>query len=232
MSVPQGARVLVVDDEPAILRTIGSNLRSHDFRVETAESGQEALDLFERFRPDVVLLDLVLPDLHGREVIRAIRERAGTPIIVLSARGEEEEKVAALELGADDYLTKPFGVRELLARIQVALRHGAHLTAAAAVIRVGELAIYLEHRRVTVGDCEVKLTPTEFDFLKVLAVHADKVLTNRMLLQQVWGSQYGEEAHYLHVYSARLRKKLGPAARRLVTEPGVGYRLVTDEKLS
>ncbi len=229
MTGPQGARILVVDDEPAILRTVSSNLRGQDFRVETAESGREALERFARFRPDIVLLDLILPDMHGREVIQSIRARAGTPIIVLSARGEEAEKVAALEVGADDYLTKPFSVRELLARIRVALRHAAHLTGAAPVIRAGELTIDLEHRRVTVAGQEVRLTPTEYDFLKALAAHPNKVLTDRMLLQQVWGARYGAEPHYLHVYAARLRKKLGPAARHLVTEPGVGYRFITDE---
>ena len=229
MTVARGARILVVDDEPAIRRTVSSNLQGHGFRVETAETAQEALERFERFRPDVVLLDLILPDQHGREVIRAIREHSGVPIIVLSARGEEAEKVAALELGADDYLTKPFGVRELLARIRVALRHAAHVSSAVPIIRAGELTIDLEHRRVTVNSHEVRLTPLEYDFLKALASHPDKVLTNRMLLQRVWGSQYVEEPHYLHVYAARLRKKLGTAARRLVTEPGVGYRLVTGE---
>lgn len=231
MTATQGARVLVVDDDPAILRTISSNLRGHDFRVETAETGHEALERFERFRPDVVLLDLILPDMHGREVIRAIRERSGTPIIVLSARGEEAEKVAALELGADDYLTKPFSVRELLARIRVALRHSAHIQGTAPVIRAGELIIDLEHRRVMVEGQEVHLTPIEYDILKVLASHPDKVLTDRMLLAQVWGPQYIDEPHYLHVYVSRLRKKLGKAARRLVTEPGVGYRLLTGEHL-
>lgn len=232
MTVSQGARILVVDDEPAILRTVSSNLRGHGFRVETSETAQEALERFERFRPDIVLLDLILPDLHGREVIRTIREHSGVPIIVLSARGEEAEKVAALELGADDYLTKPFGVRELLARIRVALRHAAHLTSAAPIIQAGELLIDLEHRRVTVDGHAVDLTPKEYDFLKALASHPDKVLTDRVLLAQVWGWQYVDEPHYLHVYAARLRKKLGSAARRLVTEPGVGYRLVTDEHLT
>lgn len=232
MTVAQGARILVVEDESAILRTVSSNLRGHGFRVETAETAQEALERFERFRPDVVLLDLILPDQHGREVIRAIREHSGAPIIVLSARGEEAEKVVALELGADDYLTKPFGVRELLARIRVALRHAAHLMVAAPVIRASELTIDLEHRRVTVDGHEVDLTPKEYDFLKALASHPDKVLTDRMLLERVWGWQFVDELHYLHVYAARLRKKLGTAARRLVTEPGVGYRLVTDEHLT
>ncbi|MCL6648643.1 MAG: response regulator transcription factor [Chloroflexi bacterium] len=229
MTHPQGARVLVVDDEPAIRRTISANLRSHQFQVATAESGREALEQFARFRPDVVLLDLVLPDLHGREVIRMVRERAATPIIVLSARGEEAEKVAALELGADDYLTKPFGVRELLVRIRVALRHAAHLASPLPLLRAGELVIDFERRHVTIADQPIRLTPTEYDLLKLLAMHPNRVLTNRQLLQQVWGSPYSAESHYLHVYTARLRKKLGPAARRLVTEPGVGYRLLTDD---
>lgn len=227
--VSEGARVLVVDDEPAILRTVSASLRGYGFRVEVAECAAEALERFGRFRPDVVLLDLMLPDQHGREVIRALRAHSAVPIIVLSARGDEAEKVAALEQGADDYLTKPFGVRELLARIRVALRHAAHLTGPAPVIRAGEMVIDLERRRVTVGGEEVRLTPTEYDFLKALASHPNRVLTDRMLLRQVWGDAYGAGPHYLHVYAARLRRKLGPAARRLVTEPGVGYRLVVDE---
>ncbi len=225
----EGARILVVDDEPAILRTVSVSLRGYGFRVETAECGAEALEKFGRFRPDIILLDLVLPDCHGREIIRTIRQHSAVPIIVLSARGEEAEKVAALEEGADDYLTKPFGVRELIARIRVALRHAAHLGSRAPVIRAGELTIDLERRQVMVADNEVRLTPTEYEFLKVLASHPNRVVTDRMLLAQVWGNAYGAGPNYLHVYVARLRRKLGPAAHRLVTEPGVGYRLVVDE---
>lgn len=230
---PSGARILVVDDEPAILRAVQTNLRGHGFQVETAASGQAALAAYDQFRPDVVLLDLGLPDLDGFAVIQAIRERASTPIIVLSVRGAERDKVRALDLGADDYLTKPFGVDELLARIRVALRHVARPpSGAAAVFRTGELEIDFERRRVTVEGREVRLTPTEYELLKVLVQHPNKVLTDRMLLQQVWGPAYGAEAHYLHVYVARLRKKLEPdpqQPRYILTEPGVGYRLLAPE---
>jgi two-component system KDP operon response regulator KdpE len=201
--------------------------------VETASSGREALDRYDQFHPDVVLLDLGLPDMEGVEVIRALRERAGTPIIVLSVRGGERDKVTALDLGADDYLTKPFGVEELLARIRVALRHTVGPSReAGAVFRTGDLAVDLERRQVTLAEREVHLTPTEYELLKALISHPNKVLTDRMLLQWVWGSSYGSEDHYLHVYVARLRKKLEADPQRpryIVTEPGVGYRLLTDE---
>ncbi len=228
-----GARVLVVDDEPAIVRAVRTNLRRHDFEVDTASSGREALDRYDRFHPDVVLLDLGLPEMDGFAVIRALRERDGTPIIVLSVRGAERDKVTALDLGADDYLTKPFGVEELLARIRVALRHAAGAgRAPGATFRTGDLAVDLERRQVTVGGAEVHLTPTEYELLKAFIAHPNKVLTDRMLLQRVWGASYGSEDHYLHVYVARLRKKLEAdpqKPRYLVTEPGVGYRLLADE---
>ena len=233
MSPAQGARVLVVDDEPAILRAVQTNLRRHDFQVETATNGREALAAYDRLRPDLVLLDLGLPDLDGMEVIRQIRAHASTPIVVLSAREAERDKVAALDQGADDYLTKPFGVDELLARVRVALRHLARPAfGTEAIFRTGDLAVDLERRRVSVGGQEVRLTPTEYDLLKALLQHPNRVLTDRMLLQQVWGPRYGSEAHYLHVYVARLRKKLETDPQRpryLITEPGVGYRLLADE---
>ena len=233
MSKQGGAHILVVDDEPAILRAVRTNLAGHDFRVETAETGREALDSHAYHHPDLILLDLGLPDMDGLEVIRRVRERSATPIVVLSARETERDKVAALDLGADDYLTKPFGVDELLARIRVALRHAARPASGnAAVFRTGDLEVDLERRRVSVGGREVHLTPTEYELLKALITHPNKVLTDRMLLQWVWGGQYGAQDHYLHVYVARLRKKLDPAAqspRYLVTEPGVGYRLLADE---
>lgn len=233
MSQAAGARVLVVDDEPAILRAVRSVLARHGFQVETAETGREALEVHACRRPDVILLDLGLPDMDGMEVIRAVRERASTPIIVLSVRGAERDKVAALDLGADDYLTKPFGVDELLARVRVALRHAARpARGSAAVFRARDLEVDLERRRVRVGGQEVHLTPTEYELLKAFIAHPNRVLTDRMLLQQVWGPQYGSEAHYLHVYVARLRKKLEADPRNpryLVTEPGVGYRLLADE---
>jgi two-component system, OmpR family, KDP operon response regulator KdpE len=229
-----GARVLVVDDEPAIVRAVRTNLLRHEFEVDTASSGREALNHYDQFHPDVVVLDLGLPDMEGFAVIQALRERAGTPIVVLSVRGAERDKVRALDLGADDYLTKPFGVEELLARIRVALRHTLGAPHAPdAVFRSGNLAVDLERRRVSVAAAEVHLTPTEYELLKVFVSHPNKVLTDRMLLQWVWGSSYGTEDHYLHVYVARLRKKLEAdpqKPRYLVTEPGVGYRLLTDAR--
>jgi two-component system, OmpR family, KDP operon response regulator KdpE len=222
----------VVDDEPAILRVVQTNLTRHDFRVETAETGRGALEAHGRFHPDLVLLDLGLPDMDGLEVIREIRTISSTPIVVLSVRGAERDKVQALDLGADDYLTKPFGVDELLARVRVALRHAAKpAQGTAAVFVSGELEVDLEHRRVSVGDREVHLTPTEYSLLTALISHPNKVLTDRMLLQQVWGSAWEAEAHYLHVYVARLRKKLevdAQSPRYIVTEPGVGYRLLAE----
>src|SRR5256714_4524788 len=190
MSRQGSARVLVVDDEPAILRVVRTNLTEHGFQVEGAETWQEARALLSH-RPDVILLDLGLPDVEGVDVIRDIRGYSSTPIVVLSARTAERDKVAALDLGADDYLTKPFGVDELLARIRVALRHAARPAAgAAAVLMTGELRVDLEHRRVSVGDREVHLTPTEYSLLTALISHPNKVLTDRMLLQQVWGSAW------------------------------------------
>ncbi len=228
-----GARVLVVDDEPTILRAVRTNLSRHGFDVDVAQQGLEALDRVERFRPDLVLLDLGLPDMDGLDVIRVIRQRIGTPIIVLSVRGAERDKVAALDLGADDYLTKPFGVDELLARIRVALRHTSRPAAGTApVFRSGDLFVDVERRLVTVAGQEVHLTPTEYELLKTFIDYPNKVLTDRMLLERVWGPEYRSEGHYLHVYVARLRKKLEPdpsRPRHFITEAGVGYRLLTDE---
>lgn len=235
MSHPTGARVLVVDDEPGILRAVQTNLGRHDYRVETAATGRDALDAYSRVRPDVVLLDLGLPDMDGVEVLRAIRERASTPVVVLSAREAERDKVTALDLGADDYLTKPFGVNELLARVRVALRHAARPpTGTDPVIHLGDLEVDMDRRKVTVLGSEVHMTPTEWDLMKLFASHPDKVLTDRMITESVWGASYAAQAHSLHVYVGRLRKKLetGEAARRhILTEPGVGYRFVTDGML-
>jgi len=229
-----GARILVVDDEPAIQRAVEINLTRHGFQVETAASGKEALRKAAGRPYDLILLDLGLPDVDGMEVIQRVRERGSTPIVVLSVRGAERDKVAALDLGADDYLTKPFGVEELLARIRVALRHAARPgQGAEAVFRTGDLEVDFEHRRVCVGGKEVHLTPTEYEMLKAFVTHPNKVLTDQMLLQQVWGPQYGSEGHYLHVYVARLRKKLEAdpqKPRYLITEPGVGYRLLAEER--
>jgi two-component system, OmpR family, KDP operon response regulator KdpE len=232
ISERRGARILIADDEPAIRRAVQTNLARHGFQISTAENGREAIERAASFRPDLVLLDLGLPDVDGLEVIRTLRERGSTPIVVLSVRGQERDKVAALDMGADDYLTKPFGVDELLARVRVALRHVARPSVGvAAVFRTGQLTVDLEHRRVTSGGNEVSLSPTEYELLKAFIAHPDKVLTDRMLLQRVWGPEYGDEAHYLHVYVARLRKKIEmdpQNPRYLRTEPGVGYRLVSE----
>ncbi len=226
------ARILVVDDEPAILRTLRTNLRGHGFDVETAENVREALSEYDRVRPDIVLLDLGLPDDDGLVLIRDIRGRASTPIIVVSARDDDRDKVSALDLGADDYLTKPFSVDELLARIRVALRHIARpATGTDAVFEAGDLRVDLGRRDVRVGARPVRLTPTEYDLLKALIAHPGRVQTFSMLLRQVWGPGYSSEGHYLHVYIARLRKKLEDdpqSPRWILSEPGVGYRLAED----
>lgn len=228
-----GARILVVDDEPRILRTVSAYLARHGFEVETAETGRAAVELAAR-NPDVIVLDLALPDVDGVDVIREIRERSNVPILVLSAREAEQQKVRALDLGADDYLTKPFGVDELLARVRVALRHSARpADGIPAVFRSGELAIDFERRRVLLGGDEVRLTPTEYALLTALARRADRVVTDAMLLRQVWGPEYGDEDHYLHVYVARLRRKIERDPRNprhLLTEPGIGYRLLSEER--
>jgi two-component system KDP operon response regulator KdpE len=232
MSHPTGARVLVVDDEPGILRVVQTNLGRHDYRVETAANGEAALEAYGRVRPDVVLLDLGLPDMDGLDVLRAIREHASTPIVVLSAREAESEKVTALDLGADDYLTKPFGINELLARVRVALRHAARpAVGTEPIIRLGEIEVDLDRRRLTVLGSDIRLTPTEWDLVKLFTAHPDQVLTDRMITEAVWGASYAAQAHSLHVYVGRLRKKLeaiNGARRHILTEPGVGYRFVTD----
>lgn len=220
-----GARILVVDDEPQIRRALSRTLEANGFDVRAVGTGEEALTSLQ-WRPDVILLDLMLPDLDGLEVARRIREQANTPILVLSARGEEPRKVLALDQGVDDYITKPFGTEELLARIRVALRHAAG-GPTAPILEFGDLRIDFERRTVTRGGEDVHLTPTEYEVLKFLAQHAGKVLTHRMLLQHVWGADRIEETQYLHVFMSHLRRKLEPQPARpkyILTEPGVGYR--------
>jgi two-component system KDP operon response regulator KdpE len=221
-----------VDDEPAIGTAVRKILEARGFVVQVAETGSEALASYEKKRPDVLILDLGLPDMDGTDVIRKVRSAGNTPIIVLSVREAEREKVQALDLGADDYLTKPFGVDELLARVRVALRHAARpKSGAEAIFRSGDLEVDLEQRRVTAQGRQVHLTPTEFNLLRTFIQNQGKLLTDRMLLQQVWGRDYELQSHYLHVYMSRLRGKIEEdpeRPRHLITEPGVGYRLAGD----
>jgi two-component system, OmpR family, KDP operon response regulator KdpE len=223
-----GQRVLVVDDEPQILRALRTTLRAAGYAVDTASTAAEALAAAAARPPEAVILDLVLPDGSGTSVCRELRGWSDAPVIVLSAVGEEREKIAALDAGADDYVTKPFGVDELLARLRAVLRRRSGPTADP-VIAVGELRIDVPARVVTVAGERVKLSPHEFDLLRVLAQNRGKLLTHRALLQEVWGPAYQTEAHYLHVYVSHLRRKIEPdptSPRYLLTEPGAGYRLV------
>jgi two-component system KDP operon response regulator KdpE len=222
--------ILLIEDEPPMRRFLRTALGAKDFRLVEAETAREGLAHAAARKPDVILLDLGLPDRDGLEVVRELREWSTIPIIVLSARGREEDKVKALDLGADDYLTKPFGVEELLARIRVALRHGALAAGAVPepVFEAGGLRVDLAARRVWRAGEEVHLTPTEYKLLVTLVRHAGKVLTHRQLLKEVWGVNYVNQSHYVRVYLAQLRQKIeaDPARPRLlITEPGVGYRL-------
>jgi two-component system KDP operon response regulator KdpE len=219
--------VLVVEDDAQVCRFLRAALSSHGFRPLEAGTVREAEQLATSHNPDVFLLDLGLPDGDGIDLARRLREWSRAPIIVLSARGREEDKVNALDAGADDYLTKPFGVNELLARLRVALRHARATPAAEPVLEAGPLRVDLARREVTVDGREIRLTPTEFKLLALLARHAGKVLTHRQILREVWGP-HATEAHWVRVHMAELRKKVeaDPARPRLlVTEPGVGYRL-------
>jgi two-component system KDP operon response regulator KdpE len=222
--------VLLIEDEPQMRRFLAATLRAHEYQVVEAASAREGLAQAAGRNPEVILLDLGLPDLDGLEVTREIRRSARTPIIVISARGQEQDRVTALDLGADDYLTKPFGVPELLARIRVAIRHYTLPPGSLAepVFQTGDLRVDLMRRKVFRDGQEARLTPTEYKLLAALVRHAGRVMTHRQLLQEVWGSNYQEQGHYLRVYMAQLRRKLerDPTRPRLfITEPGVGYRL-------
>jgi two-component system KDP operon response regulator KdpE len=222
-----GARVLVVDDEPAIRRFLRVSLSAHGYAVFEASDGQAALSAVVANRPDLIILDLGLPDLDGIEVTRLLREWTHIPIIILSVRGQEADKVTALDAGADDYLTKPFSTGELLARIRVALRHTGQ-SGSEPVFTSDDLTVDLVRRVVTVARREVQLTPTEYDLLRALVIHAGKVLTHRQLLREVWGIGYEQETHILRVNISNLRRKIEPdpaRPRHILTEPGVGYRL-------
>jgi two-component system KDP operon response regulator KdpE len=223
--------VLVVDDEPAIRRFLKTVLTAHDYVVFESARGREALDGVAAHRPDVLVLDLGLPDIDGVQVTQLLREWSQLPILILSVRGGEADKIAALDAGADDYLTKPFSSGELLARLRAALRRAAH-SSAEPVLASGELQVDLNKRRVMVAGHEVQLTPTEYDLLRVLVTNADKVITHHQLLREVWGVGYDDELHMLRVNMSNLRRKIEPDPTRprfIITEPGVGYRLRVDE---
>ena len=224
--------VVVIEDEAEIRRFLRVTLHAHSYRLFEAATGGDGLVEVATRQPDVVLVDLGLPDIDGLEVIRRIREWSSVPVIVLSARGGERDKVTALDAGADDYVEKPFGTDELLARVRVALRHGAGGPRDAdAVFTAGGLTVDQARRIVTVDSHEVHLTPIEYKLLTILVHHAGKVLTHRQLLREVWGPTHVEHAHYLRVYMGQLRRKIerDPAQPRyLLTEPGVGYRLVDE----
>jgi two-component system KDP operon response regulator KdpE len=222
-----GTRVLVVDDEQQILRALRTSLRAAGYEVDTADTAKGALAAAALRPPEAMILDLILPDGTGTDVCREFRTWSSAPVIVLSAVGEEREKIAALDAGADDYVTKPVGIDELLARLRAVLRRTA--PSGEPVIRLGELVVDLEKRLVSVGRTPVHLTPHQFDLLRVLALNPGKLLTQRALLQEVWGPAYVGESNLLHVNVSQLRRKIEPdraEPRYLLTEPGAGYRLV------
>ena len=228
-----GAWILLVEDDADTRRLVARNLEAHGYRVDVAPDGAAAIGRWEARRPDILLLDLGLPDFDGLDIIRRVRREAMTPILVLSARGREEQKVAALDLGADDYVTKPFGMSELHARLRALVRRSAGPEREGdATLVVGPIRIDVARHEVRVGPTPVRLTPREFELLRVLAGFAGRVVTHHRLLESVWGRAYAEEGHYLHVYVSQLRRKLDAAdpvvaaGSAIVSEPGVGYRLV------
>lgn len=230
-----GARILVVDDEIEIMRALQRSLTAHGFEVFTAGNGEEALDAIIQHRPDLMVLDLGLPGISGLEVAKRVRAQSNLPIIVLSVKDTERDKVLALDLGADDYVSKPFSMNEVLARIRVALRHAAQVgSGTEPIFTAGLLKVDFAQRLVQVNGKEVKLTPTEYDLLKALIKNSGKIMTRQMLLSQVWGTGYGAESHYLHVYIGQLRRKIEPDPahpRFILTISGVGYRFNADEEI-
>ncbi|HXJ79123.1 MAG TPA: response regulator [Candidatus Methylomirabilis sp.] len=228
-----GPVIILIEDEPEIRRFLRASLLSHGYRLVEAGTAREGLEAAETRQPDLLILDLGLPDMDGLEVIRRLREWTQVPILVLSARGQEVDKVAALDAGADDYVSKPFGVGELLARVRVSLRRAERMGGSAdeQTFATGDLQVDFAHRRVLVKEQDIHLTPIEYRLLTTLARHAGKVLTRNQLLKEVWGRPYTDQAHYLHVYMANLRRKIedNPARPRyILTEPGVGYRLAAE----
>jgi two-component system KDP operon response regulator KdpE len=230
-----GSRVLIVDDEAGIRRFLRATLGVHGYSVQEASTGEEALQLVPAFRPDLILLDLGLPGIGGKQVTSCLREWTRTPIIILSVQGDESAKIAALDAGADDYLTKPFGNGELLARIRAALRRVGQQDSGP-VLMTGDLTVDLAGRAVRLGEEVVQLTPTEYSLLKTFVVHANKLLTHRQLMREVWGGAHYEDAqHLLRVNISNLRRKLEADPARpqyIITEPGVGYRLRTEPRTS
>jgi two-component system KDP operon response regulator KdpE len=229
---PQRARILVVEDDAATRASVAANLEAHHYRVAEASDVASALRSWEAARPDLILLDLGLPDDDGSTVIRRVRRDATTPILVLSARGAEPDKVAALEAGADDYVTKPFGLAELRARVAALLRRaGGPAADAAGILRLGPIVVDVARRETIVAGTRLDLTPREYELLKTMVGQPGRLLTRGRLLRAVWGTAYSSEAHYLHVYVSRLRRKLdaadptGAASALIVAEPGVGYRI-------
>lgn len=229
---PNDPCILIVDDEPPIRRLLRKTLEVQNFRTVEAADGREALDALRREKPDLIILDLGLPDIDGLEVIKTVRQTSPTPIVILSSRGDEAGKVAALDLGADDYVTKPFGVSELMARVRAALRHRLQEQGSQSLFQSGDLTVDLVHRRVTVGGSDVRLSPKEYDILQQMVLHAGKVLTHRHLIHEVWRGAENIDVQALRVFIRQLRQKIEATPeqpRHIVTEPGVGYRLQVSE---
>jgi two-component system KDP operon response regulator KdpE len=227
-----GPSILIVEDDEPTRTAVAANLVGHGYSVRSAADGEEALREWEQARPDLVLLDIGLPGMSGLDVIRRVRHESATPIVIISARGSENDKVAALDLGADDYVTKPFGMLELHARLRAALRRSLGPGAAAdGAVEIGGLRLEPGQRRVTVHGAELRLTPREYELLKVLLSHPGRLVTSGRLLRAVWGTGYAEEGHYIHVYVAQIRRKIadldpdGQLADLLIAEPGIGYRV-------
>jgi two-component system KDP operon response regulator KdpE len=226
-----GLQVLVIDDETPIRRFLRISLEANGYRIHEAANGNDGILKAAQNRPDLIILDMGLPDMDGLDVLRRLREWTHTPVIILSVRDSDRDKIIALDAGADDYLTKPFSTEELMARIRVALRH-ARPAPEVEIFKTGDLEVDLTRRIVTVRGEPVKLTPTEYALLRLLIQHAGKVLTHKQILREVWGKEYENENHYLRVYFAQLRQKIEaePALPKLiVTEPGIGYRLISED---
>lgn len=229
MEPNNGARILIIDDESQIRKLLRVALTAYGYEVKEVVCGQDGLREAAVYRPDLIILDLGLPDIDGLQLLRQLREWSEIPVIILSVKEHEQDKITALDTGADDYVSKPFNMGELLARIRTALRHSRHENAENPILGFNDLVIDIAQRRVKVSGKEVKLTPTEYELLKSLAIHSGKVLTHRQLLTTVWGKAYENDTHYLRVYIGQLRRKIesDPSIpKHLITESGVGYRLL------